>query len=454
MKTILRITAVFALAATLGACSFAPKENKQEVRKADEIGQRYEPPRDKRTLPELPEAPTWRDVLRRAFYANGDLESSYWEWRAALARVEMASAWPNSNIQLGFDYMFDSSRMKTFNRTTVSAGFDPSMPLKMPYKVAQAGKVAFDAAVSAGEKFQETKFDVQKKVLSAWWDYALMAERVRIEQDNVALLKMIADLAADRVRAGGPQQDMVKAQMEHRLAENALENMKSELAAMRVMLNGMLARDADAPLPPPATLPDARPLPADDAALIAAGVNKNPELARLAHDAKGRKDALTLAKMAFIPDFSPTASFTGSVSQALGAMVMVPTAIPVINSQIKESKAMMRSTEAMLAQTQKDRAANYVATLIALRNAERQRDLFETMIMPKARQVIASSREAYAAGRINFVELVDSQRTLLEVRSTLADARMTREKRLAELEALAGTDAETIQNNLTTETPR
>ena len=53
-------------------------------------------------------------------------------------------------------------------------------------------------------------------------------------------------------------------------------------------------------------------------------------------------------------------------------------------------------------------------------------------------------RQAYAAGTASFTDLIDTQRMLLDVRLMIAEARMEREKRLAELEALAGVDIETL----------
>jgi hypothetical protein len=38
-----------------------------------------------------------------------------------------------------------------------------------------------------------------------------------------------------------------------------------------------------------------------------------------------------------------------------------------------------------------------------------------------------SSREAYAAGSVGFADLIDSQRTLLEVRQMIAESHRTRE---------------------------
>ena len=69
--------------------------------------------------------------------------------------------------------------------------------------------------------------------------------------------------------------------MQYRLAENELTELEARLAEMRAMLNGMLARPADALLVPPRVLPEPRPLSASDADLIAVAVDRNPELASL-----------------------------------------------------------------------------------------------------------------------------------------------------------------------------
>ena len=150
----------------LTGCALTPDGTKQEQAKLEEAGRPYEPPFGQRVLPELTASPTWREVLSRAFLANGDLEAAYFEWKAAVQRVEMASAYPNSNVQVGYSYMFSSEKMKTFDRQTFSFGFDPSMNLSFPTKVQQKGKVALDEARAAGERFRTAKFDLQRRVLS------------------------------------------------------------------------------------------------------------------------------------------------------------------------------------------------------------------------------------------------------------------------------------------------
>lgn len=437
------------LFAVFAGCSLEPRATDLERARLTEAGKPFEKPYDKRNLPPLAAQPAWQDVLQRAFLANGELEAAYFQWQAAVHRITVESAYPNTNVQVGFDYMFSKENMKAWDRTTVTVGFDPSMMLQWPDKVRKAGQIALEEARLRGERFAAAKFALQRQVLIAWLDYGLMAERVRIETENVRLLKMINDTAVQRVQAGAAQQDLLRAQTEYEMARNDLASMNSELQSMRAMLNGMLARPGEATLLPPRVLPSPRPLSADDAQLIAVAVDANPELAALADEVAGRRDALELARMAYIPDIAPQFSMTGSISQAVGAMVSLPTNLTKIRGSINEANALFRSTEAMARQTRSDKGATFVAALYAMRNHERQITLFNDVILPKAQQVFASSIRAYSNGSIGLVELVDSQRTLLEVRRLLAEAKTAREKRLAEMESLAGVDIETLGSKAT-----
>ena len=440
-----RILILGAVALIVTGCTLKPGGTKEHEAKLEEAGAVYQKPFAQRTLPEIPTPATWEDVLRRALLANGDLEAAYWEWNAAVAEIDQDSAYPNSNINLGFDYMFTRESMKAWDRTTVSGSFDPSTGgLMWPSKISKMGDIAFARAQAAASRFENAKFQLQLKVLTAYLDLALMEEKIRLAKANLGLTQLLHDTSAQRVQTGGAQQDFFRVEVEHNMQINDLQNMEAQASSMRAMLNGMLARDAQAALSLPPVLPPARHIPADDAALIAAAVDRNPRLAELAHQVQGRTDAIELAKRAYIPDFSPTAAITGNVAQSVGAMVMIPTNLPKIRGAIREAKAMLQSSQAMARQTRSDTASQFVASLYALRNAERQERLLLTQVLPAAERINVSNRPAYAAGTVNFIDMIEGQRTVLEVREAVAEARIEREKRLAELEALAGVDVETL----------
>ncbi|HEX8521531.1 MAG TPA: TolC family protein [Tepidisphaeraceae bacterium] len=442
MRLLIGVLALLMFVGT--GCVLAPRGTKQEQSKLTHAGTPFEPAVEKRTIPPVGEPATWKDVLARAFLTNGELEAAYFEWKAALARIPQVANYPNTNLAPSFSYMFSGERMKNWNRTTVNIGFDPMENLAFPAKVAQAGKVALADAQAAGERFRAAKFELQRKVLTSYLDLLLHDQQIRIQEDNVQLLKLLSDVAGDRVRGGASQQDLLRAQTQFRLAENQLQTLHAEHHGMIAMLNAMMGRELEAKIVLPTTLPTTRPIPADDATLIAAAVDRNPDLNRLAREVQGRKDAVELARMAYIPDINPMAAFTGSISQMAGAMIVIPTTIPEIRGKIDETRAMLRASQAMLRQTRSDRAASFVAALYTLRNAERQADVYERLILPRAQQVLSSARQAYTTGSGSFMDLIESQRMVLDVRLMIVESRAEREKRLAELEALAGVDVETL----------
>ena len=437
---------IFTLSFATGLCGcvLTPPGMGDEQVKLNVAAPPFEPRIETRQIPDLPAVATWQDVLSRAFLANGELESSYFEWKAAFARIDQVATWPNTNVALSFGYMFSPGNMKTWDRTTIGAGFDSSMNLSLPVKTRTAGKVALDVAREAEYKFRAAKFDLQRRILQAYLDLALTEELIRIERDNLTFLKLLSDSASDRAEAGGPMQDLFKALIETETAQNDLAGLEAKALAMCGELNGMLGREPSAPLRLPPYLPAPRPVAADDASLIGVAVAQNPELAGLAQQVAGRTDAVELARLAYLPDVIPSASITGSISQSLGAMMMVPTKLPAIRAAIDEAQSMTRSSEAMLRQTTRDRAARFVADLYLMRNAERETQLYRTRVVPAARQLVSSSRDAYAAGTIVFADLIDSERMFISVRRMVAQSQIEREERLAELEALAGVDIETL----------
>src|SRR5204862_4621496 len=113
---------------------------------------------------------------------------------------------------------------------------------------------------------------------------------------------------------------------------------------------------------------------------VAVATEEKPELGALARQVEGRRDALELARQQWIPDINPVAMFTGSVSESLGVAITLPTTIPIIRAAIEESRALLRASEAMARQARLDRAGEFVATLYALRDNERQIDFFKTRI--------------------------------------------------------------------------
>lgn len=437
-----RFVAVVALGALAG-CSLAPREAARERADAESAGRPYALPAPERVQDELPPDADWRTLLRYALRNNGELEAAYFEWLAAIERIDIAATYPNTNVSLGFDYLFSGGNLTAWDRTTLTVGFDPMENLAFPTKVLAAGRVATEEARSAGQRFAATKFALQRRVLEAWLDYALLAERVRIQREQLELLDLAADTAAARVRGGAPQQELLSAEVERQHGRHELIELQDLLPQARAQLNALLGRPADAPLAEPA-IPAPRPLPADDDRLLAFGTRANPTLAALARDAAGAAEALDLARQQYFPDVNPFVGFEGSIAQVVGAAITLPSKIPQIRAGIREARANLRAAEALRRQAGLERDAAFVATLIALRSSERQHALLEHHVVPAAAQAAEAAERLYTTGAGDLPTLITARRTLLELRLALAEARIARERNVATLEELAGIDAEQL----------
>lgn len=424
----------------LSGCALRPSGEDEERGRARDAGAPYD---EKVELPPITEKSGPEEYLQYAFLRNAALEARYWEWRSALERIPQDSSFPN--LAVSFNYMFSPGMMKSWDRTTLGVSNDSMTNIPFPTKLMTAGRAALENARATGERFREAKFLLQKDVLWTYYDLALLAESIRIDRETLALLAQTVRQVELRVQGGNAnQQDLLKAQTEQELAENGLKTAESRAKGLAARLNALVGRAAEAPVSLPAALPMPRALPLSDAELLRLGSDRSPELAALAREIAGREEALSLAQQAYIPDFGLSASLSGSLSKTVGAMAVLPFRLEAIHARIEEARANLRVSEAARIQYSRDLAASFVLNITVLRNDERQLDLMEKSILPRARQTVELAQNSYTAGKLGFVELLDAQRTLLDVRLTLAQLRMEREKAVAAIETWSTVDVEVM----------
>ena len=69
-----------------------------------------------------------------------------------------------------------------------------------------------------------------------------------------------------------------------------------------------------------------------------------------------------------------------------------------IRASVAQAQANLRAAVAARHQVGRDLAAQAVADVATLRDADRQLDLYEGSVLPRARQVVTVSRSAYESG--------------------------------------------------------
>ncbi len=420
----------------LAGCLLTPDGLDAERDAAVAQGAPYAQLASERVLPELPSPATDRDILRRTFLANGDLEAAWHAWRASLAAVEVESAWPQGGFEVEVERAF-AGGASGFDQTSVVGMFFPT--LEWPTKPEQRGEVALAEARTARERFRARALELRAEVLSATARMRALTEEQALQGEQVALLGLEARSAGQAIGAGAMQRDLVRIQLESRLADDRLARSAAELERQRAALNGLLGRAPAAEIVLSVGEPP-RALPASEDELLAWLAARNAELAGLAHELEGRAGAVEVARQAYVPDLSPRLGFVGSVEQFVGATIGLPANLPMIRASIERARSDLASLEASARQRRSGLAAELAAEFVVLRDAERALRLFGDDVVPIARRLSESTRTSYASGGASQREWIESQRAQIDAQVALVQARAARAVALARIERIAGTE--------------
>jgi outer membrane protein, heavy metal efflux system len=107
-----------------------------------------------------------------------------------------------------------------------------------------------------------------------------------------------------------------------------------------------------------------------------------------------------------------------------------------IAAQIAGAQSMKSAAMARLTAEQIMLAVDFAEKAFIYREANRNLQLLRNSLLSKARQSLEVSRSGYAAGKVEFINFIDAQRTLLEFQLQEVEARTRCELALAELSLL------------------
>jgi outer membrane protein, heavy metal efflux system len=439
------VTAV--LLVGLAGCTVHPPGELEERATAAQMGQPFEERIEVRRMIPLPANPTSDQLVEYALLSNAELERHYWEWRSAIEQIPQDGTQTTTlNVAAGTSI---TNGHPSLGSSTLTLTNDPQTDIKWPDKLDAAAKQALENARATGRRFIRAEYDLRYKVLKAYYNYALNAELIRLEQSNQGLLRTIATVAETRNRAGrSGQRDVLKSSNEADLSGNDIANMRSQLPSQRAAINALLSRSADAPLPVPTKLPASRRVVYRDRDLVEIAAKRNPELIALADEIRGRDEGIRLAQLQYVPDFTLSlGTDLMGVTQSLLAQATIPILrYEALNAAIAQADAKLRASDAMRREIGNNLTAQVIADIKFIRDAERQLDLFDHTILPRARQVVNVARTAFETGdasetdAASLLNLLDDQRSLIAIERLAAKLRITRETHLAELESITATD--------------
>jgi len=299
---------------------------------------------------------------------------------------------------------------------------------------------------------------VVNDVSRAYADLAVTRRAIDIHLASVELLRVFADASTLKYAAGrSPQQDVLKAVVElSRLHEDLVMHDESAAAAA-ARLNTLLDRDPQSPIGPLAEPREDLVLPAAEE-LQRLAIERHPELRVAQLGVERAQAALTMIDGDYKPDFFVGGGYMLTPRQA-GAWTAsagmtwpnAPWSRGRLDAKKAEATAEREVASANLRVVERQiRLAVYDA-YIRVNAASQRAGLLRTTVLPQSEQTLELSRVAYQTDRVDFLALIDNQRTLFDARLNYYRALNDRELALADLVRAVGTDIPGLSQSSTSE---
>jgi cobalt-zinc-cadmium efflux system outer membrane protein len=383
---------------------------------------------------------TREQAVDSALAHNPQIRASREQIAEARARVSEATALPDPQLGLSME---DESRVFTPGAEgTKEFGLGVTIPF--PTKIYLAGKVAGTDVDAASLSYTQSRQLITSQTVQSY-DALLVALR---HGDNLREAKRLADdflqKTQARYNAGTAAGiDVIKAKVEVSRAENDLIANERDVANARAALNRLMGRLLGAGIEVADTLAVPEPIPPLEA-LEHRALRARPEVRSMTAARRGASAATSLAGEYWLPDISVTLS-KDFAAGAVGApyTTEIGFGIPLFfwqhhKGEVSEARhrelELAAASRDLSAQVSQEVRAAHAAASTSLRQVAYLRD----ELLPEAREAYRIASTSYGLGGSSALEVLDAQRTLLDVESQYTDALGASNDARAQLELAVG----------------
>jgi outer membrane protein TolC len=412
--------------------------------------------------PELPEALALQPpgaeaelagLIGQALASNRAVQAARWRVLALRARVPQVTALEDPMVQNGvWPFPMNGPQYSLMGYMPYDLMISQQFPWLGTLRL--RGVVAAEEAQAALWELAETQLEVAAEVKRAYADLRAAERRIQVIEANRELAQQIVELTRVRLETGGPQQDVLRAEVAVAGLDRDLVEQRREAATARAALVALLHLPPGSDLPLLFSTEIATPeLPAPVEHLYAVAIEARPELrARLAEVSRDRAE-VALARKRFYPDVtvglayntmtrrnnpSPQADGRDNIGFVVG--FNLPVYRHKYRAAVDEARAQERA-DALRYEAQRDQILQQLATAWAEVEAARETlALLRDRIAPKSRLALEGAVAGYRAGSLDYVTLNTAREELLAVELQLATTEAALARAAADLERAVGAE--------------
>jgi outer membrane protein TolC len=380
-----------------------------------------------------------RDLLREARERNPEIRAAQKKWQAMQARIKPAGTLEDP--QIGFQVMYAPYPLRYAfkNERAISI----SQMFEFPGKLGlMSGMASREADMSAADHELVT-LKVLTEVKKTYFMLFHLDYDLEINRENRELMRQFIEIANVKYATGmGLQPDIIKAQTEYSMMFNDSLMLAQERSSMAAMLNALLDRPRDSHVPVIHEHFDPQHFSFNLDSLVQTAYAHRPELKNMQAMADMYQLSGRLARREYFPNFM--LSYTHrKMPEMQNWDAMVSFNIPLYfwrkeKLRVQEADANYQMATASLQLMRNMVRAEVESAFYKVEQAARSVRIFQNTVVPQAEQSLMASRAAYENNKVDFLMLLDSQRTLRDLKLAAHQALADFGTRLAELEFAVG----------------
>ncbi len=361
-------------------------------------------------------------------HSSAQLRTAFENWRASTERVVQVSSLPDPRLSFG-EFLEQVQTRTGPQRRRI--GLSQAFP--WPGELDAKANLATRQVEAAWEQVEQARLGVVRRIQEAYYAYAFLARELGIRRELLTLVQGLEPVVQGRIRGGAGQEDLLRLQVEL----GRLEDDLGSLERSRPALSARLADAMNWPLESAALLPLPRlEIPSTQtratAELLDIALEANPKLRGLERQLAAAESAEQLSAFKGRPNFtarvdyiqtgealSSTTPGSGNDPLFVGFSMSLPVWRASISAAEREAKHRVRAARAQLDQGRSLLHADIVEQAYFVEDAQRRIELFQNSLLPRAREALQLTTASYRSGNATVLDLLDSERALLEFELSL-----------------------------------
>lgn len=391
-----------------------------------------------------------RDLIQEAIDHNPALKASKFEAIAKEAEIAPKGSYEDPMLEFeAMNYPADTLSPREFGMT--GNQWSLIQKIQFPGKLTKLKNAAGFEYRAKQQSFNAKQLQLIKDIKVAFFELYLAQKKQEILLERRNVIEQLIVVTRNKYTLGkATQAEIISMQVEEANLTGQLISNEKLIENKRTELGAMLGRDIPTvsgnALNFEKTKVDLSKL--NEQELAKRVIAKSPTLKGAEAELSASESKLSYARWNYLPDFQFTLRYTSRqpsmgdrgvdlVSGGVG--INIP--IWIFSKQSEESKAAAAEhirADAMLTEQRIELKKSIHNIWTDLNEAHKKVLLFQTALLPLAKQAVTTGRSAYLAGKLEYVSLLNFINTRYQTELDYNEALVNCETKLAEIEALAG----------------